>query len=116
MFVSASLFSFRGRLKFCKITLEVEVRPSHAREGPDGIHRPELIVMEAGKKSGGNKRPRRRERGKWSEAKWRAKERKKEAREGGREGGTVREREKELCEGTRLKRTERSRAKRSYFT
>lgn len=46
-----------------------------------------------------------------------AKERKKAAEEGGRrEGGNALERERELCEGTRLKRIEKSRTKRSYFT
>lgn len=42
----------------------------------------------------------------------RKKEKRKLGRKGGREGGNARE----LCEGTRLKRTEQSRAKQSYFT
>ena len=55
--------------------------------------------------------------GEWSGTKWSAECRgKKKGCGGGREGGRNGERERELCERTRLKRTERSRAKQSYFT
>lgn len=81
--------------------------------------------MRAGRAGGENEKPRHGvksvgESGRECEIECKRKEeRKKLVVEGGRDGGRVEnswERERELCEGTRLKRTEQSRAKRSYFT